>query len=146
MPNNFRCLISNASGLIFQAVSQYTALDIFWGGLQWLQWQSEIESLCQACIVHPLGNRVIRQGASECPEQHWLKGSNIPSSPASLCLCFCLDVAAKEAKSSKKHSTACNQTEYGMSWFDIGQMPGTHKSHSLTLFCYSWAEERKKNT
>lgn len=46
MPINFRCLFSNASGLIFQSVSQYTVLDIFWGvGLQWLQWQSEIASL-----------------------------------------------------------------------------------------------------
>ena len=39
MPNNFRCLISNASGLIFKATSQYTALDIFQRSLQWLQWQ-----------------------------------------------------------------------------------------------------------
>lgn len=29
--------------------------------------------------------------------------------------------------------------------FDIGQMPGTHKSCLLTLSSYSWAEERKNN-
>lgn len=39
MPNNFRCLISNASGLIIQATSQYTALDIFQRSLRWLQRQ-----------------------------------------------------------------------------------------------------------
>lgn len=26
--------------------------------------------------------------------------------------------------------------------FDTGQMSGTHKSHSLTLPCHGWAEER----
>lgn len=29
-------------------------------------------------------------------------------------------------------------------WLDTGQMPGTHGSHLLTLFCNSWAEEREK--
>lgn len=95
MPNNFRCLISNASGLIFQA-TQYTALDIFQRSLQWLQWQAAQELIalsglyCASCgkqdnKAGSPWDKVVSEAVSRTAFS-CLKRENAPFPPASLCL------------------------------------------------------------
>lgn len=96
MPNNFRCLISNASGLIIQATSQYTALDIFQRSLRWLQRQPAQELIAlPGLYCASRGKQDNKAGSpwdmvvSEAVSRtafSCLKCENAPSPPASLCL------------------------------------------------------------
>lgn len=66
MPNNFACLISNASGLIFQATPQYTALDIFQRSLQWLWWQPAQELVALSGLYRASRGKQDNKAGSPC--------------------------------------------------------------------------------
>lgn len=125
MPDNFRCLISNVSGLIFQATPLHTALDAFQNVLQSLQWQPAQELIALSglyCASHgkqdkkagTLGTRLCQrqcfQDSIQLPEVWKLSFSSCLPLPPPLTTPVirsftCSGIMANEAKSSKKHST-----------------------------------------